>query len=306
MSSEEYEKIFRNIGSGVLWGTFSGGEPFLRDDLFEICSSFYSLCRPSFINIPTNGLLYEKIPPVVEKIAKTCHKSDVIINVSLDHWQEEHDKIRQVPGNFDKTIKTYKALKELSLKNLTLGIHTVLSKYNVKDFQFIYKNLTSLDPDSYIVEIAEEREELSTKGTDISPSPEDYGEAVYFLLEEINKKKFARVSRLTQSFRKVYYELSKEILFKEKQIIPCYGGIISGQISPDGHVWPCCVRGDSLGNLREENYDFRKIWASEKAKAIRENIKKGECYCPLANAAYTNILCDPFSIFKVLSNMLCR
>jgi len=304
MSAEEYEKIFRNIGTGILWGTFSGGEPFLRDDLAEICSSFYSICRPSFINIPTNGLLYEKIPPLVEKIANICHKSDVIINVSLDHWQEEHDKIRQVPGNFEKTLKTYRALKELALKNLTVGIHTVISGYNVRDFREIYKKLTSLEPDSYIVEMAEEREELSTKGSDISPSPEDYGEAIYFLLDEINKKKFARVSRLTQSFRRVYYELSKDTLYKEKQIIPCYSGIISAQISPDGHVWPCCVRADSMGNLREDAYDFRKIWAGEKAKIIRDSIKKGDCFCPLANAAYTNILCDPFSMFKVLHNFL--
>jgi len=304
MSAEEYEKIFKNIGSGVLWGTFSGGEPFLRDDLAEICSSFYSICKPSFINIPTNGLLYEKIPSMVEKIANICHKSDVIINVSLDHWQEEHDKIRQVPGNFEKTLKTYKALKDLALKNLTVGIHTVISGYNVRDFREIYKKLTSLEPDSYIVEMAEEREELSTKGSDISPSPEDYGEAVYFLLDEINKKKFARVSRLTQSFRRVYYELSKDILFKEKQIIPCYSGLVSAQISPDGHVWPCCVRGDSMGNLRDEDYDFRKIWAGEKAKTIRDNIKKGDCFCPLANAAYTNILCDLFSMFKVLHNFV--
>ena len=304
LSSEEYTKIFKNIGRGIMWVTFSGGEPFLREDLAEISSNFYDLCGPSYINIPTNGLLYERIPPMVEEIGRRCSSSELIINISLDHCGEEHDKIRQVTGNFEKTLKTYKALKELTLSNLTVGIHTVISKYNVRDFESIYNNLISLEPDSYIVEKAEEREELDTKRSDITPEIEDYKKAINFLLKEIKKKRFSGVSKLTRSFRRVYYELSKEILIKKRQVIPCYAGLISGQISPDGDVWPCCVRGDSIGNIREENYDFRKIWKGRKAGDIRKSIKRGECYCPLANAAYTNILCHPVSMVKVLASLL--
>ena len=153
-SLEEYKALFANMGK-VLWVTFSGGEPFLRKDLVEICTSFYLECRPSFINIPTNGILYKRIPFMIEEIAGNCSEAEIIVNLSLDQWGEEHDRIRQVPGNFEKAIKTYEALRKLSIPNLTMGIHTVISRYNVKDFHEIYHKLTDLKPDSYIAEIAE-------------------------------------------------------------------------------------------------------------------------------------------------------
>jgi len=33
LSVEEYKKIFKNIGRAPYWVTFSGGEPFLREDI---------------------------------------------------------------------------------------------------------------------------------------------------------------------------------------------------------------------------------------------------------------------------------
>jgi len=72
--------------------------------------------------------------------------------------------------------------------------------------------------------------------------------------------------------------------------LPCYAGVASCQIAPDGEVWACCIKSESLGNLRNSNYDFRKIWFSEEAGALRTAIKARACSCPLANAAYTNML----------------
>lgn len=62
------------------------------------------------------------------------------------------------------------------------------------------------------------------------------------------------------------------------------------QIYADGTVWPCCVRADNLGNLRDHDYDFGKIWFGEKIKEVRRSIRAKECHCPLANASYTNLL----------------
>ncbi len=46
-----------------------------------------------------------------------------------------------------------------------------------------------------------------------------------------------------------------------------------------------------MGNLRDYNYDFGATWRTAKADELRRSIKAGECYCPLANASYTNMLC---------------
>ena len=72
--------------------------------------------------------------------------------------------------------------------------------------------------------------------------------------------------------------------------LPESTGWASGQIYADGTVWPCCVRADDMGNLRDAGYDLGAIWFSERADQVRRSIYAKECYCPLANAAYTNML----------------
>jgi len=67
--------------------------------------------------------------------------------------------------------------------------------------------------------------------------------------------------------------------------------VASAQIAPNGDVWTCCIRAESVGNLREHNYDFKSTWNTARANELRRSIKAGECYCPLANASYTNMLC---------------
>lgn len=110
------------------------------------------------------------------------------------------------------------------------------------------------------------------------------------------------LSRLTRSLRKNYYQLVKKILKKETQVIPCYAGFASAQISAEGEVWPCCVRADNMGNLRENDYNFQKIWLGENARKIRKSIKNKECWCPLASASYTNMLMHNSSLFRVIKN----
>jgi hypothetical protein len=60
-------------------------------------------------------------------------------------------------------------------KNFTLGVHTVISNFNVDEFETIYAFVRDeLKPDSFISEIAEERVELDTVGTGITPPIEKY------------------------------------------------------------------------------------------------------------------------------------
>ena len=121
-------------------------------------------------------------------------------------------------------------------------------------------------------------------------------------------KKMKPLSRVTQAFRQVYYDLVVRTLKEKRQIIPCFGGLTNVQLNPYGDVWPCCVLGygKSMGNLRDVNYDFKKIWYSKEAARVRDHIKKGRCHCPLANQYYSNILCNYYSMLKVIKNMFFR
>ncbi len=305
LSLEEFDRIFAAVGAAPFWFTLSGGEPFLRQDIADICIAAYKRCKPAIINIPTNASLYKVIPDRVQRILKNCPDTQLIINVSFDEIGAKHDEIRGFPNSFERAATTCQALKELTkiYPNFALGIHTVISKFNVDNIPTIYKELQRFAPDSYITEIAEERVELDTIGTEITPSLEQYGPAIDFLSGQIKRHHFSGVSKITQSFRLEYYEIVKKTLQYRTQMIPCYAGIVSAQISPQGDVWPCCVRADVMGNLRENSYDFRKIWHSADAARIRASIKHKECFCPLANASYTNILCSPTSMLKVLRHV---
>ena len=58
-----------------------------------------------------------------------------------------------------------------------------------------------------------------------------------------------------------------------------------------------------MGNLRDHDYDFGSVWRTGKAGELRRSIKAGECYCPLANAAYTNMLTHGPTIRKVAAGV---
>lgn len=292
LSLAEWEKVFAKIGKTPYYLTFSGGEPFLRRDIVELIGLAYQHCRPKVITIPTNGLLYNAIPEQVEAILKAAPGAQVGINLSLDGLGSQHDEIRNVPGTWKRAMRTYRALRALDDPNLTLSIHTVISRFNVADIPIIYQGLQVLEPDSYITEIAEERVELDTMGmgAEISPTPEEYARAADFLIEHLQGQRFRGLAQFTQAFRIHYYDLVKRILHERRQVIPCYAGWTSGHIAPDGDVWTCCTRAEPIGNLRQNDYDLRRIWFDKEAKRLRRSIAAGECYCPMANASYTNML----------------
>ena len=112
------------------------------------------------------------------------------------------------------------------------------------------------------------------------------------------------MARLVESLRLEYYELAARILEEKRQIIDCYAGWASAHLAPDGHVWGCCVRAESMGNVRDHGYDFReRLVRRRKADAFRASVRAHECACPLANASYTNLLLDARSLARVAANM---
>jgi MoaA/NifB/PqqE/SkfB family radical SAM enzyme len=303
---EEWDRVFESLGRAPYWFTFSGGEPTLRKDLPDMVASAYRHCRPGIINIPTNGIQHKVIPGRVERVLEAAPKSEVIINLSLDGVGCKHDEIRGVRGNWSHSLSTYAALKALKSqhKNLTLGVHTVISNFNVDSFPELCEYVqTQLKPDSFITEIAEERVELDTVGLGITPTAEKYTVAIDALLESIRDQRLTGVAEVAQAFRREYYELVKRTLREHRQVIPCMAGVASAQIAPNGDVWTCCVRAQSMGNLREHDYDFGSVWRSGKAAQLRRSIKAGECYCPLANAAYTNMLMHGPTVTRVAASV---
>jgi MoaA/NifB/PqqE/SkfB family radical SAM enzyme len=291
LTLDEWDKVLQSLGRAPYWFTVSGGEPFMFQGIVELCQMAYAYCRPGIINIPTNSIL-NTIPDKVRRIAESCPESQLIINLSLDGIGEKHDFIRGVVGNFEKFERTLHALLDLrdSLPNLALGIHTVVSVFSVGHLEEVMAYADRSGADQFITEIAEPRVELDTVGLPITPTKEQYQKAIDRLIAHVQKRQYRGIAKVTEAFRIHYYKLVKRILDEEDQVIPCYAGWASAHIYGDGTVWPCCVRADNLGNLRDHGYDFKRIWFGKKIKEVRRSIAAKECHCPLANASYTNLL----------------
>ena len=284
MLPTEWLRIFKQLGKSPYWITFTGGEPFLYKDLPEVYYDLTETCNPKLINIPTNGLLTERIVDWVWQMTKASPHTKLTVNVSIDALSSLNDEIRGISGAYDRAVETVKKLQELHLDNLDVGVHTVISTFNIADFTHIQHELSALvRPGLYITEIAELRNELANRDIEITPRPDQYL-CVFDSIKTSNTWKGILRSR--------YYYMTAKWLYTHQQEFPCYAGYASCQITPNGDVWFCCTLAISIGNLREK--DFRTIWQGKEATNLRKDTK---CTCPLANASYTNMILSPWRLF---------
>jgi MoaA/NifB/PqqE/SkfB family radical SAM enzyme len=311
LTLHEYDLIFKNIGDSIIWYNISGGEPYLRKDLSHICKIMYENSNPKFMTIPTNGLLPKIIKEKTKEILDFCEGVKLVVNISIDEVNSKHDEIRGVEGNFKKVVETFRSLKELKQEynNLDLGIHSVVSKFNVNRLTGVYELITKkLCPDSYICSPAQNRSELLNENEDIAPSIKAYEKWIDIIQIKAKQDYLDKkgIPKLIQAVRLKYYDLAIEELKQKKQIIPCYAGFASCQITPYGDVWPCCTLAYEaiMGNLRDFNYNFKKLWRLNQSSEIRTRIKEGLCNCPMANIHYTNILCNTNMMIKLLSGII--
>ena len=296
---DEIEKVFKSM-KPVYFFNMSGGEPFMRDDLPEIVELACKYLKPRVVHTPTNAILSDKIVRDTEQIIRIVRDYDpsvpVTVKPSIDGIGEKHDEIRGVKGNFECLLKTIEGLKKLEEKydNFHLELGTVISNFNIDDLDEIEDFVHSLGVESYRNEVAECRAEFFNLSDPITPSADVYRS----LIEDFAKKvednigKKKKLARTTEAMRVVYYDIAGKILAEKRQVIPCYAGVSNVHINYDGGVWPCCVLGydQEMGNLRDYDYNFQKLWSSKKAKEVRKYIREKNCACPLANQAYSNEL----------------
>jgi len=107
---------------------FSGGEPLVRKDIFQLTK--YAHDKGIYISIATNGTLITK-----EK-AKKMKKAGVgFVQISLDGASPKtHDSFRGINGVFDKTIK---GIKNCVKENLWVNVATTATKHNYKEISKI-------------------------------------------------------------------------------------------------------------------------------------------------------------------------
>lgn len=303
----QWKQVFKSIGKSPFWVTISGGEPFLQPHLSEMVVTLDKICQPAIINIPTNSLLGDKIAKDVVKILAKVKCAQVIVNLSLDGVGKQHDQIRGIPGNFDKVMANYENLKKIQDRypNFAVGFATVISRFNVNKIEDVVDLVFGLEPDQYVTEIAEERVELDTKGSGITPGFREYCQAIDYLMAKMREHKFVGIGRVSRGFRFEYYGFVKDWL-KGRKFLADYAGFASCEVTSWGDIWPSCINSEVMGNLKDVDYDFSKIWFSPRADKIREKVKTHGTSYPLANAYYSSALFDLPTVFRVAKNILLR
>jgi len=296
LSLEEIDRISSSLGS-LLWLAFSGGEIFLRDDLLEIARTFYRNNKPAIMLFPTNGLLPGLILERIESIVRSCPESVIALKLSLDGLGEAHDALRNAPGSFDKTLQTYRATAGLIDRhpNFELGVNTVFCSENqeamggiidyVRELEFIKTHTISLI-----------RGNISDKQY-VSVDADKYLAAVRKLEKNLQEGKSSvyrfRGARIKAAQDVLQRRLIHRTMLERKRIIPCYAGRLNLVLSEAGEVFPCELRTESFGNLRDFNYNMKEVVRTEGARRVNESIKNNGCCCTHECYFMTNILFNP-------------
>ena len=94
---------------------------------------------------------------------------------------------------------------------------------------------------------------------------------------------------------KRYLKKIGKYLESSKSPLKCKALVSSCFISPNGDVYPCTIFNKKLGNLKDVNYDLKKIWKSKRTSHVRNLIKQNNCNgCWTPCEAYQTILGNLF------------
>jgi hypothetical protein len=143
-----------------------------------------------------------------------------------DDVGERHDEIRET-RQLGSAMETLAGLRALRAPNPTVGIHACLSAFNATH----HCAMLRLEPDSYIVEMAEERGELLNSEVSIEPSEPLYRKAVDVMRRRmLANGATTRATRLVRALRLRYYALTEDYLSRRQQMVPCMAGWRSAHI----------------------------------------------------------------------------
>ncbi|MBN2121091.1 MAG: glycosyltransferase [Candidatus Omnitrophica bacterium] len=290
LTLKEIEKLTKSIGF-LPWLTVTGGEPFLREDVDRVCREFYLNCSTRFITIATNGILTAAIIDVVEKLLIDCRRLNLTIIVALDDLKDKHDLIKKVKGCYVKAADTLYRLKELKkrFKRLTISINTMLLEENagrIEDILYYFSKNFEFDRQAL---------NLLRQPPGVSKDPDLISIAKYYdLLKTANNRLRPRGEFLRNKSNEAFLNYCRQKSFKEFKDKKPQGLCLAARkffvIDNQGSVFPCELRLENLGSLRQDGYDFKKIIRNKKTIQVANNIKSQNCYCQWPCAIVCNSL----------------
>ena len=294
LSLEEIDRISRGFDH-IKVLTITGGEPFLRDDLVQIVSIFHKNNGVQYVSLHTNGFLPDVVCKVVAQILENLRDVQVMVCLSIDRIGEEHDRFRGLKNGFSRVLATIDGLKALQKThgNLTLVSSTIFSHATLDSFadtvRFVQDEIGGLQPSVSFVRgsVRQEKE----KAVDLQR------------YEDFHKTFVPEARRGLSPFSPMAVKVALEALVnrivaanerQRCQTVPCQAGRRLVVLYEDGDVSPCETLGEKFGNLRQFDYDIRRLLSSAEARAILDRIgRQRACSCTWENIIPVNLLFSP-------------
>ncbi|MFZ2975071.1 MAG: radical SAM protein [Candidatus Moraniibacteriota bacterium] len=252
--SEVKSNFGRKIGIYI-----TGGEPFLREDIFEILEF---LKKEGFrASVVSNGLLIN--PKNIEKIKNLVSA----MSISLDGFEESHNYLRS--GNFyKKTLESIELLKE---NKIIPTIKTTVFRKNIGDLEKFYEFLKELGIVQWQISPMELLGRTNENKKDML-SMKDYARLCEFVDRVRLEKK--------RKIKLIFEEDSGLNIFKKSKEIGkckrCTAGISTFSVLHNGDITSCVQnqeKDDIIGNVRENR--IKEIWE----KGFQKNRQKEYKFC---------------------------
>ncbi len=239
----------------------TGGEPFLRNDLFDILIAIIS--RGFDVYLLTNGILIDR--KRAEGLSKMGVKG---VQVSIEGPLDVHDSIRG-QGSFFASLKGVMHLLDAGMQ---VTLNTTLSTLNADCFT----DLVSLASKLGVQRIGFSRLVPSGRGKGMLGSMLGTA-AVKELYEKIFSVESGDLKIITGD------PVASQLSDKDKEdrgdiaMGGCAAGLSGLSILPDGTLVPCRRLYLPIGNIRRDS--FREVWATSGVlEALRDRSRyRGKC-----------------------------
>ncbi|HKZ01731.1 MAG TPA: radical SAM protein [Pyrinomonadaceae bacterium] len=303
MKTHEIERISETLGGNLGVLILAGGEPFTRKDLPEIARAFYNNNKLESIYVMSNGQIQKRIFPDVTRILEECPKLNVTVALGIDGLKDQHEKIRQKPGSWDIAIDTARQLQALKKNHPQLDVQTCTCFMNSNqdtifewyDFlkhelkpdkvNFNYIRPPSADPKELAIDHARYARlaHMIDEDSRHAAIKNNYGGNIGFFKAAIDIYMHGLIARTQET---------------QTSQMTCYAGTAGGVIYDEGTV-SSCENLAPVGNLRDFDWNFQKLWLSP---AMRERRKKAAdgCFCTHeSNSYYPSLPFNPRHLIQI-------
>tara|TARA_B100000315_G_C14367082_1_gene491168 strand:- start:97 stop:795 length:699 start_codon:yes stop_codon:yes gene_type:complete len=218
-----------------------------------------------------------------------------MVCVSLDGIREQHDKIRNLSGAFEKAVTSINELKKIEKihPKLMVFVITTFSKYNEDNILDVVDYVTKeLKVEMGLTYVRGDTYKKEAKNVSL----EQYVKAARLVRKgNIRNLKHLGVHRVTRAIHDLSYKYIEKVIRRDKNVIKCYSGSRLIEVGDDGTIFPCEPLDVKFGNICDYEYDIKKVMETKNAKEFIADLKRNKCYCTWECSMKNNIIHNPSS-----------